>query len=1212
MDGPTMMMHIREMLRSEIKEPMVEDFADVKTPIDNASRGVERHEGRLNNMEQEIKDQRKGRSAAPSSTAASSMGHPLRFSGVEGATARPVARGPKRARDKICATIGGWDRDTPRGAILNEARALTDANPDKAGDGVFAPLKRASSLKEIRLSMMIPRAKKEVTDNLGAQAADLELDYIRGITWWKQHRSGEMVRTTGPMSFKEHVAADISAHTGVHLSLIEFQAKEQMCFKLISWNAQGIAKQNAEYFAATLRSQHDYDAAILQEVGYWGKTTRLEVGEGDFYLVTPRVEGQKQMGTMEELSDLIMMAPPGPHPIAGADAQTVDYVLIPARDIWKVGTTLEEITDSAQSDHSAIMLELTLGTKRPYIWNEGRAPTKGWTCLDDRLQRWSHSACYADRNPAPITSMTDADGPKLPEGRELTQTLRALRARRRVTRDRTQRTIYSKDVIQIRRKIWTANRALQHYLHEAGNPRVRASRRAQPGPIHNQPTNAEEKIEDDPPRIKELLEREHGNTLRASDRALCDMQAVKSPGVDGAVAKVLQALDAGFLASPAAIFENRFRGAPEHARGQAWSKFIIQLMKKKGDKHTHKGHRPITLLTTFEKLHSVGPMKKCADKLTLRGPRSAYRKSHQAMDAIFSMRMLAEKGWARSNDNEFPGECWTHGRGHEFPGEATLHEAGLPHADNFWLFAGTAEPLRQMTTAWRRIQRARGRHAPPPGMTWGATALDPEFGDYQMRVEDGALTRTPRAESSPCLGSIFTFDGRSWKDAQHGVARAWKAFYALKMSLPGRACRWQQAAKLFERPHATWDIDVNLRRLTRAGHPARQAALPDATPAQLVPVHLLQWRSMAWLHRMKREHGSQTHGPKFKAWTVSNAAKTLAVTTDVRMSASTGGKNPVEMADALLANTSKTEDTQASAVKALQALVAVAAADPPLSCDLLRDSNTTCVFNASHSAPGDITLDWSGSIVLAAHAVLQAPYGGVSLRASGTLRAEAGARVSARDHVELAGRSVTVVGGSSDGDTVRAYEGQVTIGGRSARAGVVTLQGGARVQGMDVALLGGRVEVAGGASVTAGDDRHPEDGNHSVTIAGTGDTDDCPNGILVSGPGTAVRGGSVRLSCNGSAVRVADGASVEAFAHEGELLVLGDSVALTGCNTSVNASRIQVVANAAAGANISAGLEGVSHLERPEDRYNGILFLICGPQGKVQRAVRTRLGHSAR
>eukprot|EP00959_Pyramimonas_sp_CCMP1952_P348173 7292825-Pyramimonas_sp.AAC.1 len=70
-----------------------------------------------------------------------------------------------------------------------------------------------------------------------------------------------------------------------------------MSFKLISWNAPGIAKHNAESFAATLREQHDYDVAILQEGGYWGKTTKLEAGEGDLYLVTPRVEGQKQMGS---------------------------------------------------------------------------------------------------------------------------------------------------------------------------------------------------------------------------------------------------------------------------------------------------------------------------------------------------------------------------------------------------------------------------------------------------------------------------------------------------------------------------------------------------------------------------------------------------------------------------------------------------------------------------------------------------------------------------------------------------------------------------------------------------------------------------------------------------------------------------------------------------------------------------------------------------
>ena len=242
-----------------------------------------------------------------------------------------------------------------------------------------------------------------------------------------------------------------------------------MSFRVISWNAQGIAKQNADYFASTLREQHDFDVAILQEVGYWGITTQLEVSEGDLYLVTPRVEGQKQMGllirsrarlylrgdllpwgrsaahhfrirkkdywlvcshlypghskqqyedSVDELSDLLSMAPPGAYPIVGVDAQTalpppkedeerwigdfpvgsrshraemftrllmhhdiaaintfyaaasgptcnydfkhppaqIDYVLVPARDIWKVSATLEEITDSASSDHMAVKM----------------------------------------------------------------------------------------------------------------------------------------------------------------------------------------------------------------------------------------------------------------------------------------------------------------------------------------------------------------------------------------------------------------------------------------------------------------------------------------------------------------------------------------------------------------------------------------------------------------------------------------------------------------------------------------------------------------------------------------------------------------------------------------------------------------------------------------------------------------------------------------
>ncbi|CAK0894335.1 unnamed protein product, partial [Prorocentrum cordatum] len=966
MDCHTMMAHFREMLRSEIQEPMAEDFADVKTSIDNVCRDVERHE-------------------------ASSVGPPLLSSGLESA-AQSVPSGPKKASDKICVTIGGWDRDTPRDTILNEARAFTDTIPDKAEDGAFVPLKRASFLKvrstssgrmwawvrsmkgkhitmpqphhqgrrcwfsvekaseEIRRLMVIRCAKKEMIDNLGVQTADLEMDYIRGR-----------------MSFKEHVAADISAHAGAHLNVVESQAKVNA--------GQRLDKERT--LEESEAQMVDYDAAIFQGAGYWGKIAKLGARGGDIY-VTPRVEGQKQMrllvhsrarlflrgdllpsrrsaahhfrirkkdywircshfflghspsqceGSLEQLSDLITMAPPGAYPIVGAGAQTappppragegrwvggfpvgqrtrraeistrllmqhdraatntliaaasgptchcdfkhppaqIDYVLIPARDSWKVSAALEEVTDSAQSAHSATEPELTLGTSANYI----------------------HGGRGASGSRSPWQGPASAEVPKLPESHEHMQTQRMLGARRRGTRDRVQRAIYSEDIIRTRRKIWTANRALQHGLHEAGNPRVRAPRRAQPGPARSQPMNMEGEIEDDPLRIKELLERDHGSAFRASDgeepvgvsacpthftkedvldippfspemlrEALNDMEAMKAPGVDAVVAEVLQALDSGFLASLAAVFENRFRGVPE-CQG------------------------PITPLTTFEKLYSIGLIKKCGGKLTLRSPQCAYQEFHQAMDVIFSMRMLMEKArewnrpifivdgggeaafdhvsrrsveealrrWAvprpvilaimrelkasaaikmgsaqtqpalrsrgiRQGDpastilfnlvlgdawEEFSGECWARGRGFEFPGEATLCEAGLLHADNFWLFAGAAETPRQMTMAWRRILRDRGWHVPPSGLAWGATTLDHEFSDYQMTVEDGILTRAPRAEGFPGLGSVFTFDGRSWKGTRRRAARAWRAFCALKLSLPGRACRWQRAAKLLER-----------------------------------------------------------------------------------------------------------------------------------------------------------------------------------------------------------------------------------------------------------------------------------------------------------------------------------------------------------------------------------------------------------------------------
>ena len=97
---------------------------------------------------------------------------------------------------------------------------------------------------------------------------------------------------------------------------------------------------------------------------------------------------------------------------------------------------------------------------------------KGWTCRDNRFKCWTHQACYEDSNPAPTTSMTNAlymtaaacgravpmrKIPKLTEGHELMLKLRTLEARRRDTRDRVQRAVYSNDIIRLRRRAWRSS-----------------------------------------------------------------------------------------------------------------------------------------------------------------------------------------------------------------------------------------------------------------------------------------------------------------------------------------------------------------------------------------------------------------------------------------------------------------------------------------------------------------------------------------------------------------------------------------------------------------------------------------------------------------------------------------------------------------------------------------------------------------------------------
>ncbi|CAK0838559.1 unnamed protein product, partial [Prorocentrum cordatum] len=602
-----------------------------------------------------------------------------------------------------------------------------------------------------------------------------------------------MVRATGLMSVEGHVAADISAHAGVHLRLERTleESEEQMRPQLISWNAQGTAKHSAEYFAATLREQHDYDVAILQD---WGKTTRLDVGEGDLYLVAPRAEGQKQMGADEERwiggspvgqrtrrAEMLTRLPMQ-HGLAATNAFTaaasgptyhfdfkrppvhIDCAMIPARDIWKVSTALEETTDS--------------------------------------------------RNP------TTRKVPKLPEGHELMQTLRVVEARRRATRDRVQRAIYSKGIIRIRRKIWTSNRALQHCLHEAGIPLY------------------ERLAELSLARSRELLEREYGSAFRASDgeepvgvsaypthfttedvldippfspemlrESPCDMKAVQALGVGG----VVRALDSGVLASLAAVFVNRPRGVPEYARDQAWSKRIIQLMKKKGDMHTPKG-------STFEKLYSVGLIKMRANKLALRSPQRAYRKVHRAMDVIFSVRMLAEKAseWNRP----------------------------------IFIMDGDIEAAFDRVSHRLVEETLRRRAVPRP------VAL--------------AINRGLKASAVIKMGSIQTQTAPRTRGARQGhpastilfnlvLEDAWEEFLGA-CGARGWGCEFPGEAGLLCAGNFCLVPGVFLASALFS------PSMEGATSVQLVPVHLLQWRSMAWLQRVQRDHGSQTHGRKFMAW----------------------------------------------------------------------------------------------------------------------------------------------------------------------------------------------------------------------------------------------------------------------------------------------------------------------------------------------------------
>ena len=142
-------------------------------------------------------------------------------------------------------------------------------------------------------------------------------------------------------------------------------------------------------------------------------------------------------------------------------------------------------------------------------------------------------------------------------------------------------------------------------------------------------------------------------------------------------------------------------------------------------------------------------------------------------------------------------------------------------ADNYWLFATSANMLESMANEWLTLLDDAGFHTPVDDLTWCTTAPD-DF-HASISVKGHEAQRTSRKVGFKVLGTLQTFDNTCNVEIKHRVDKAWKAFHlhrdilCSKSASMGKRLRCLQAlvASTLLWGASSWNVTKRQRSLLR-------------------------------------------------------------------------------------------------------------------------------------------------------------------------------------------------------------------------------------------------------------------------------------------------------------------------------------------------------------------------------------------------------------
>ena len=97
------------------------------------------------------------------------------------------------------------------------------------------------------------------------------------------------------------------------------------------------------------------------------------------------------------------------------------------------------------------------------------------------------------------------------------------------------------------------------------------------------------------------------------------------------------------------------------------------------------------------------------------------------------------------------------------------------YADNYWLVAGSAIDLKEMTIYWLDLLREYGWDTPYSELTWATTLTKEQF-PGKFPLDGVTLAQAGREEGFKVLGTRITLNGRNGLELKARMPKAWAAF----------------------------------------------------------------------------------------------------------------------------------------------------------------------------------------------------------------------------------------------------------------------------------------------------------------------------------------------------------------------------------------------------------------------------------------------------